>query len=51
MNEFLNFIRDEQIRSNVMTSARIQPICERTISIKDVMMGLKYSLEKLHKDL
>ena len=29
MNEFLTFIRNEQIKSNVMTSARIQPFCKK----------------------
>ena len=28
MNDFLTFIRDQQRRSNVMTSARIQPFCK-----------------------
>ena len=29
MNDFLAFIRTEQIRSNVMTSARVQPFCRK----------------------
>ena len=31
IDEFLTFIRSEQIRSNVMTSARIQPFCRKYI--------------------
>ena len=29
--QFLTFIRTEQRRSNVMTSARIQPFCKKQI--------------------
>ena len=35
MNEFLTFIRDEQRKSNVMTSARIQPFCKN----HDIIIG------------
>ena len=37
--EILTFIRSEQRRSNVMTSARIQPFCKNIISTSVVLMG------------
>ena len=36
--EFLTFIRNEQRRSNVMTSARIQPSVEKVLSKSIVLM-------------
>ena len=36
--EFLTFIRTEQRRSNVMTSARIQPFCKNILSTSVALM-------------
>ena len=33
MNGFLTFIRTRERRSNAMTSARIQPFCEKNINL------------------
>ena len=51
MNELLTFFKDEQRRSNVRTSARIQPFCENITSIEFVMMGLECVLELLQKEM
>ena len=46
-NEFLTFIRTEQRRSNVMTSARVQPFCRK----HKINMGCYDVLEIFHKEI
>ena len=51
MNEVLTFIRTKQRRSNVMTSARIQPFCRKYNINRDYFEGLEHVLEILQKDI
>ena len=51
MNEFLTFIRTDQKRSTVMTSARIQPFCRKYNINIGCLMEREKSLEPLHKEI